>query len=126
MARRPQETQKTVRRSEEYYRKWPRQDLTEAQKTLLEQAKRTISPMMIMTAYRLGEPIERKEEIPMSMTKQDAHDRLADAIYWFSGYAAATGDATDCDEVHKLAENLREVQRYIESSCLREDGKNDG
>ena len=62
----------------------------------------------------------------MSMTKQDAHDRLADAIYWLSGYSAARPDHVSSGQARFMAENLREVQRYIESSCLREDGKNDG
>jgi hypothetical protein len=53
-----------------------------------------------------------------TMNKQEAHDQIADAIYWLRGYAAGCGhDVPAASIASMMAENLNDVQAFISASC---------
>ena len=49
----------------------------------------------------------------MIKTKEEAHDMIADAIYWLSGFSAGTTDEELRTKTEAMAINLGSVQGYI-------------
>lgn len=53
----------------------------------------------------------------MIKDKQTAHDVIADAVYWLSGFAAAKNDnEPEGADASRMAENLRDVQRWLDAA----------
>jgi len=53
----------------------------------------------------------------MIKDKQTAHDVISDAVYWLSGFAAAKNDTEpEGDDASRMAENLRDVQRWLDAA----------